>query len=74
MSRWEVLGMAPYHQSAGAVLSIGIFTAFAFALIDPWWMPVGFFVGAIPALLILAVHHAREEAEWDAAHQNKDEG
>jgi hypothetical protein len=65
MDRHEILGMTPYHRSAGAIVNAGALVMLAFALLGvphPW---LGFFAGAVPAFLILAKYHAEQEAEWD---------
>jgi 4-hydroxybenzoate polyprenyltransferase len=63
--RRVALGLAPYHQSAGAIVNTGVLFGLAFALLGvphPW---LGFFAGAVPSFLILAKYHADQEAEWD---------
>ena len=58
----DVLGMAPYHASAGAIVNAGAVCMLAFALLGiplPW---IGFFVGVTPAFLLLAKVHAAGEA------------
>lgn len=54
----DVLGMSPYHASAGAVVNAGAVCMLAFALLGvplPW---IGFFIGAVPTFLVLAKAHA----------------
>jgi hypothetical protein len=66
--RRVVLGLAPYHQSAGAIVNAGALVMLAFALLGvphPW---LGFFAGAVPAFLILAKYHADEAEAWDHEH------
>lgn len=76
MNRREIrrmaLGMAPYHGSAQAVIVIGAWVMLVFALLEvphPW---TGFFVGAVPVFLIMAKHHADQEAEWDRMDEEED--
>lgn len=64
LTRWEVLGTAPYHQDAGTVVNVGALTMLFLALAGVPYPFLGL-LASVPVFIFLAWRQVQEEEAWE---------
>lgn len=71
---YDSLGLIPYHQNAGCVINMGAMFMLIFIAFGGHWPIAGFFVGAIPTLIVLSAYHTYERDEFNASFGREKKG